>query len=205
MTDVFDLMEQDQHQHSEKQKMVQALEQSKRHGLPVIKSERDQWVLHQHWVENKPLREIADELGLTVARVTDLLHRGKTSLRHYLYREAKKNKAPEMPENEPVTTKALGYNIYEIMLWPDENRVAETTQILLMPLVHLELPARIYNTLSYGEIHTLNHLLKKYNSSDDLLKFRYFGRKSAIELEEWLQNHGLKFRNQTALTPPQKR
>ena len=58
-----------------------------------------------------------------------------------------------------------------------------------MLIRNLELSARTKNVLIAENIYTVADLLKY--RSNDLLKFPNFGRKSLIELEDWLAQHNL--------------
>jgi DNA-directed RNA polymerase subunit alpha len=60
-----------------------------------------------------------------------------------------------------------------------------------MRVDELELSVRSSNCLRLANIHTLADLVK--NPESDMLKYKNFGRKSLIELNEVLGNLGLHF------------
>ncbi|MDR0972201.1 MAG: DNA-directed RNA polymerase subunit alpha [Bacteroidales bacterium] len=64
-------------------------------------------------------------------------------------------------------------------------------QILKTKLSEIELSVRALNCLKQAEIETLGELVS-FNKND-LLKFRNFGRKSMVELEELVKSKGLEF------------
>ncbi|MCU0328763.1 MAG: DNA-directed RNA polymerase subunit alpha [Chitinophagales bacterium] len=72
----------------------------------------------------------------------------------------------------------------------DEN-VIYMRKLLKTPLEDLDLSVRAYNCLKQAKIETLYELVKY--DTNDLLKFRNFGRKSLVEIEELLIEKGLSF------------
>jgi DNA-directed RNA polymerase subunit alpha len=62
---------------------------------------------------------------------------------------------------------------------------------LKTPLEDLDLSVRAFNCLKTAKIETLEELVQF--DTNDLLKFRNFGRKSLIEIEELLVEKGLSF------------
>jgi DNA-directed RNA polymerase subunit alpha len=64
-------------------------------------------------------------------------------------------------------------------------------QLLKMRVDELELSVRSSNCLRCANIHTISDLVR--NAESEMLKYKNFGRKSLIELNEVLQNLGLSF------------
>ena len=58
-------------------------------------------------------------------------------------------------------------------------------------LEDLDLSVRAYNCLKAARINTLAELVR--HDTHELLKFRNFGRKSLVEIEELLTTKGLSF------------
>lgn len=97
--------------------------------------------------------------------------------------------------------------IHHFLLFSDEKIALETTetegneefdeevlrmrQLLKTKLVDLDLSVRALNCLKSAEVETLSELVV-FNKTD-LLKFRNFGKKSLLELEDLLANLGLSF------------
>ncbi|HOU96615.1 MAG TPA: DNA-directed RNA polymerase subunit alpha [Bacteroidales bacterium] len=97
--------------------------------------------------------------------------------------------------------------IYHFMLFSDEKitidadekltsqefdeEMLRMRQLLKTKLIDLDLSVRALNCLKAAEVETLGDLVK-YNRND-LLKFRNFGKKSLIELDELLESMGLSF------------
>jgi DNA-directed RNA polymerase subunit alpha len=65
----------------------------------------------------------------------------------------------------------------------------ELQEKLATPIAELELSVRAANCLREAEIRTIGDLVQK--SPQDLLKYRNFGKKSLVEIEELLQGMGL--------------
>lgn len=72
----------------------------------------------------------------------------------------------------------------------DED-VLKMRQLLKTKLVDMGLTVRALNCLKSAEVETLGELV--VFNKNDLLKFRNFGRKSLIELENLLSDHNLSF------------
>jgi DNA-directed RNA polymerase subunit alpha len=64
-------------------------------------------------------------------------------------------------------------------------------QLLKTKLVDLDLSVRALNCLKAADVETIGDLVA-FNKND-LLKFRNFGKKSLVELEELVRNKGLHF------------
>lgn len=72
-----------------------------------------------------------------------------------------------------------------------DEEMLRMRQLLKTKLIDLDLSVRALNCLKAAEVETLGDLVK-YNRND-LLKFRNFGKKSLIELDELLESMGLSF------------
>lgn len=76
---------------------------------------------------------------------------------------------------------------------PEEEETAtvdeELQEKLKTPISELELSVRSANCLREAKIHTIGELVEK--SSQELLKYRNFGKKSLAEIEELLKGMGL--------------
>ena len=97
--------------------------------------------------------------------------------------------------------------IQHLMLITDENIEFETTgrkednvvdehilhmrKLLKTSLEDLELSVRAYNCLKAAKINSLSELVRF--EQHELLKFRNFGKKSLVEIDELLQTKGLTF------------
>jgi len=82
-------------------------------------------------------------------------------------------------ELEPVEEKAT------------DEKTERLRQLLKMRVDELELSVRSNNCLRAANIHTLADLVR--NEESDMLKYKNFGRKSLIELNQALANLGLSF------------
>ena len=72
-----------------------------------------------------------------------------------------------------------------------DEKMDKLRQLLKMRVDELELSVRSANCLRAGNIHTLADLVK--NEEATMLKYKNFGRKSLIELNQILSNLGLSF------------
>lgn len=72
-----------------------------------------------------------------------------------------------------------------------DEEVLHMRQLLKTKLVDMDLSVRALNCLKSAEVETLSELVV-FNKTD-LLKFRNFGKKSLLELEDLLANQGLSF------------
>ena len=104
-------------------------------------------------------------------------------------------------------TEAAKILIHHFMLFSDEritleaDEVAQTDaydeeslhmrQMLKTKLVDMDLSVRALNCLKAADVETLGELVS-FNKAD-LMKFRNFGKKSLIELDELVANKGLVF------------
>jgi DNA-directed RNA polymerase subunit alpha len=64
-------------------------------------------------------------------------------------------------------------------------------KILKTPLEDLDLSVRAYNCLKAAKINSLSELVQY--DTNELLKFRNFGRKSLVEIEELIIEKGMHF------------
>lgn len=64
-------------------------------------------------------------------------------------------------------------------------------QLLKTKLVDLDLSVRALNCLKAADVETIGDLVS-FNKTD-LLKFRNFGKKSLVELEDLVKSKGLQF------------
>lgn len=72
-----------------------------------------------------------------------------------------------------------------------DEHILHMRKLLKTSLEDLDLSVRAYNCLKAAKINTLGELVKY--DTHELLKFRNFGKKSLVEIEELLQMKGLTF------------
>lgn len=72
-----------------------------------------------------------------------------------------------------------------------DEHILQMRKLLKTPLEDLDLSVRAYNCLKAAKISTLSELVKY--DTNELLKFRNFGRKSLMEIEALIQEKGLHF------------
>jgi DNA-directed RNA polymerase subunit alpha len=72
-----------------------------------------------------------------------------------------------------------------------DEKTEKLRQLLKMRVDELELSVRSNNCLRAANIHTLADLVKNHEA--DMLKYKNFGRKSLVELDQVISNMGLTF------------
>ena len=72
-----------------------------------------------------------------------------------------------------------------------DEHILHMRKLLKTSLEDLDLSVRAYNCLKAAKINTLGEMVKF--DTHELLKFRNFGKKSLVEIEELLQTKGLTF------------
>lgn len=108
---------------------------------------------------------------------------------------------------EEAIKEAAKIMIQHLMLISDENITFDTPgerdedvvdeeilhmrKILKTPLEDLDLSVRAYNCLKAAKINSLSELVKY--DTNELLKFRNFGRKSLVEIENLINEKGMSF------------
>lgn len=108
---------------------------------------------------------------------------------------------------EDAVKEAAKILIQHLMLVSDENitfntedkaqeevvdeHILHMRKILKTPLEDLDLSVRAYNCLKAAKINSLSELVQY--DTNELLKFRNFGRKSLVEIEELIIEKGLHF------------
>jgi DNA-directed RNA polymerase subunit alpha len=71
------------------------------------------------------------------------------------------------------------------------NTCLHMRKLLKTPLEDLDLSVRAYNCLKAAKINNLSELVKY--DTNELLKFRNFGKKSMVEIENLVHDKGLQF------------
>ena len=108
---------------------------------------------------------------------------------------------------EEAIKEAARIMIQHLMLISDENisfdtqaeededivdeHILHMRKILKTPLEDLDLSVRAYNCLKAAKINSLSELVK--HDTNELLKFRNFGKKSLMEIENLINEKGLTF------------
>jgi len=90
------------------------------------------------------------------------------------------------------TDDKMSFNLEEMVVSEDfEENSAHTRQLLKSRLADLDLSVRALNCLKAAEIETVSELVSLQKS--ELLKFRNFGKKSLVELENFIKARGMDF------------
>jgi DNA-directed RNA polymerase subunit alpha len=89
--------------------------------------------------------------------------------------------------DENITFDEVGNNEDSIV----DEHILHMRKLLKTSLEDLDLSVRAYNCLKAAKINTLAEMVRY--DTHELLKFRNFGKKSLVEIEELLQDKGLTF------------
>lgn len=89
--------------------------------------------------------------------------------------------------DENITFDAPGQRDEDVV----DEEILHMRKILKTPLEDLDLSVRAYNCLKAAKINNLAELVKY--DTNELLKFRNFGRKSLVEIENLITEKGLSF------------
>ena len=155
-------------------------------------NKRDELILHEHLLGHTD-EYIANEFGLTRTRIQQLKRRAESKVKLYYSRLAKYDTL----QNENMTL------VSEIrMLLKVKNsilkrkglkgvKLSKSLPLLSERLIDLDLTVRCLNCLKAAEIETLGDLVN--HDKNDMLKFRNFGKRTLIELEDLVESKGLKF------------
>jgi DNA-directed RNA polymerase subunit alpha len=136
-------------------------------------------------VENYRIEQKTDYERLTIEIVTDgsiqpkeaLKEAAKILIQHFVLFS---------DENKIMLEASDAESIEEF-----DEEVLHMRQLLKRKLSDLNLSVRALNCLKAADVETLGQLVS--NNKNDLLKFRYFGKKSLTELEELLNSLKLNF------------
>lgn len=72
-----------------------------------------------------------------------------------------------------------------------DEHILHMRKVLKTPLEDMDLSVRAYNCLKAAKINSLSELVQY--DTNELLKFRNFGRKSLVEIEQLINEKGMHF------------
>ena len=72
-----------------------------------------------------------------------------------------------------------------------DEHILHMRKVLKTPLEDMDLSVRAYNCLRAAKINSLSELVQY--DTNELLKFRNFGRKSLVEIEQLINEKGMHF------------
>lgn len=143
-------------------------------------TEREKLVLLKIYKEGCTLQEVAELCGITRERIRQIEAKALRKLRH--------------PKNAKIMI--LGNRAYEEFIIArqeaKEKIVAGAIKYGdIVPIEELELSVRLYNCLKRKGISSLGDILRA--SPEQLMTTRNFGRKTALELIEKLDENGINY------------
>lgn len=131
----------------------------------------------------KSFKEVGEEMHLTPIRVGQIWEKALRKWSYY----------PSLLKNKDMEIAQLKEKINLLLLGPASSvSPVVSSHLLATPLANCDFSVRTVNCLKEAGIETVADLVKYHRA--DLLKFRSFGKKDLIELDEWLEAHGLSFR-----------
>ena len=171
-------------------------------------SQRDKGIIRSIVVDGETYGHAAEKYKLSNARIGQIVQRGLRRTKRELMAFEKIKEENRALEKANVILKTDNKKLREIIAKMktilDRKEITEMSSgkkeeiknniiigALLTPINELDLPVRTLNCLRAGEIETLRDLVR-FNKND-VLKFRNFGKKSMIEVENLLESKGLHF------------
>lgn len=154
----------------------------------------------------RTLEDIGSEFELTRERVRQIFDKATRRMYMHLFRSMKqiilKNKEYEneysaLKQRNKVMEETLSFMSHTtgVPMPPKENELDEASlrilRLLKTKLVDLDFSVRALNALNIAELVTVADLVRCNRM--DILKFRNFGKKSLLELEEFVATSGLQF------------
>lgn len=162
-------------------------------------TERERFVhnIFTRCIETKSFEEVAIEVGLTRNRVRGIF---QMQVRRYKYRALRMKEIFDEHERIREENEKLRLEIEVTRKIQTKFNNKESIELASAlnrnnkkSLCDFDLSIRCLNVLKAADITTLGELLQYHRN--DLLRFRNFGKKSLIELDDLLENLGLSFRN----------
>lgn len=149
------------------------------------------------FLRGKQLKEIGELYGITSTRASQIVKRGFRMLSRvdkYSKIVEEKNRLIEILEQKEMSFKLLKES-YEKLQEEYLGNVSENTKVELPEIMYakvkdLGFSKRLQNVFLYGDINTVYDIVRL--TKEKLLKFRNLGQKSIKELEEFLNEYGLK-------------
>lgn len=144
--------------------------------------------------------EISEEWGLTQERTRQIVNRELRRFFHYLYTLPKYKTITQ--ENEALKIKLelseqVNRRILKHLNALNEQAAKEAAlnnlPVCARKVTEFDLSIRALNCLRAADIETVGDLINY--SKRDLMRFRNFGKKSLIELEDFVESLGLEFSN----------
>jgi predicted transcriptional regulator len=157
-----------------------------------IYTQREQDVIF-NIIKGRDISYIADKYGLTHQRIIQIIAKVVRKTGHLkritneLLMLRKENAELKKAYSDLKTTVSILENKA-----PEDVIEANAPLVALLntPITDLDLSVRALNCMKYAEISTLGELVK--HNKSELLRYRNFGRKSLTEIEELLQQFGLR-------------
>ena len=151
-------------------------------------------------LNGKPYREIAERMKLKEPSIAAIWRKALRKFAYTMNRIDVLEKEVERLNKEVENRESI---ILDLNSKLDNQETIEQNEykrmriLLAKDVCNLELSVRVLNVLRYAEINTLGDLVKLNRL--DLMKFRNFGRKSLMELDELLENNGLSWNMDTTI------
>lgn len=149
------------------------------------------------FLRGKQLKEIGELYGITSTRASQIVKRGFRMLSRvdkYSKIVEEKNRLIEILEQKEMSFKLLKESYEklqeEYLGNVSENTKVELPEIMYAKVKYLGFSKRLQNVFLYGDINTVYDIVRL--TKEKLLKFRNLGQKSIKELEEFLNEYGLK-------------
>jgi uncharacterized protein YutE (UPF0331/DUF86 family) len=158
-------------------------------------NDRDKSILQRCLSTNSNIKKISEEYSITPSRVTQIFERGLRVIRNISLRMKKDyDDNFESVKQENLLLKKqieeLKYLCKKMNIYYDYQTCSDSgIDILTIDINDIDMSFRLYSVLKTQRITTIGDIML-YKKSD-CLKFRNFGAKSILELENILKRYGL--------------
>ena len=153
-------------------------------------------------LQGKTFEEISDKFHVTPQSARLIWAKGLRKFAHvkaaFYHLNSQNDELRETLKEKNVEIANLKAQLNDKQIKVDED-TQNMSRLLAARLDNFGLSARTMNCMKYAEIDTLRDLLKHFRT--DLLKYRNFGKKSLCELDELLEDHGLRWGMDVDLYP----
>jgi hypothetical protein len=192
MDDIFDQIEKDLKREKDNEQLVMLLKKYPWDESPLPMDNRLQRIAHWFFVDGKSLPEISAQEKVTRERVRQLRDKAVTIIRSM--NTAAIGQMYDISEEADEAEDDFDYDVRDVMIEPDDERIDVMRRLLHSPLEDFHLSVRAFNCLRGAKMLKLGDVLA-VESPNEFLKYRNFGKRSLVEIEQLLFSLGFKWRD----------
>ena len=170
-------------------------------------TDREQYVIHQRYFEQKTLKEVGQLIGTQQERARQIEAKALRKLRHprtgYLLQHGAKAYVDKRVEEK--VSDILSYRqkeleeeykkkMVELQVGKVEaEKIDITSKLMATPIEELELSVRSYNCLKRRGCNTIDDVVRNYPTFEEAITIRNLGRKSLEEISWKFNSMGIKW------------